>query len=260
MSLPSLPSGFYQLLLVLIIFIIYSTDADRTKRIDNAEIDFHKSVNNFLSNKYLMTDSVNLENEYLDLEKTRKKINLEINSTNNDSIKLSKTREYDSVWRLGRDNLLKTADVNSKLDALREGLNDTKEDLDILTDLNDYWIIVIPCSIAFIVLLIPIFQEYKRNKRLISIELYNKHVFKNCQSCARIFSPVLLHGKEKGGTINSGFCNDCYDEGEFKNPKLTAEEVIANIKELNPKEKYISKRVMKMVRWNQNPYVDNFKF
>lgn len=108
--------------------------------------------------------------------------------------------------------------------------------------------------------LFEIARESNLESKFLKIQLHEKRIYKSCQSCARYFSPKLLHGKNKDGTNNIGFCDRCYKDGGFTNPKLTAEDVIAEIKNHNPKEKDVDKKVNEMVRWNQNPYVDNYKF
>lgn len=114
------------------------------------------------------------------------------------------------------------------------------------------------------VILIVVFYimiiENSENKKFLNLQRYKERTYKSFQSCARYFSPKLLHGKNKDGTANIGFCEDCYHDGRFTHPKLSAGDVIAEIKNHNPKEKDVDKKVNEMVRWNQNPYVDNYKF
>ena len=115
------------------------------------------------------------------------------------------------------------------------------------------------CAFIISFSLLQIYKDSLLSRQLAEIELYKNRAYNYCQSCAKVFSPILLHGKEKDGTTNLGFCEECYSNGEFTNSELTAEEVITKIENLNPKIKNLQEKVSKMVRWNKNPFVDNYK-
>lgn len=46
-----------------------------------------------------------------------------------------------------------------------------------------------------------------------------------CQSCSMPMRQDVLKGREKDGSINEKYCNLCYQDGEFKNPNLSVEQM-----------------------------------
>ncbi len=55
--------------------------------------------------------------------------------------------------------------------------------------------------------------------------------YKNCQSCGMPLSKSPNGGgTNKDGTINRMYCAYCYENGEFKHPGCTAEEMQAVVK------------------------------
>jgi len=56
--------------------------------------------------------------------------------------------------------------------------------------------------------------------------------YKNCQSCG-----MPLHRDEKGGGTNTDgskskmYCSKCYENGSFKNPSMTVDEMKSLVKE-----------------------------
>ena len=128
--------------------------------------------------------------------------------------------------------------------------------------------------LSFFILFLPLYKTQNSNREFLQDQLFKNRTYKNCQSCAKVFSPIFLHGRNKDGTINDGFCMECYDNGEFINPELSAQEVIDGIKEkeIYSKSKFsklydsifdkrrIEKKVTRMIRWKENPYKDTYQF
>lgn len=53
--------------------------------------------------------------------------------------------------------------------------------------------------------------------------------YSECQSCCKVFSPMIKRGRESNGSENKAFCIHCYDLGKFTEPDLRADDVVNNI-------------------------------
>ncbi|WP_054949325.1 zinc ribbon domain-containing protein [Numidum massiliense] len=47
-----------------------------------------------------------------------------------------------------------------------------------------------------------------------------------CQSCGMPLTEEALCGTEKGGAKSREYCVYCYEEGQFKQPEMTLEEMV----------------------------------
>lgn len=166
----------------------------------------------------------------------------------------AKSDKSDSLNLLRSIALEKYKSAGNRLEIMRENIRkaDSQQSVNSLM----VWLLAVLIIITFIIIgriFWVLGEEHNKIK-------YEQRIYSYCQSCTRYFSPMLLHGKEKDGIENKGFCSECYNNGEFLNTELTEQDVIDEIKKTNPKIKNVEKRVSELIRWNKNPYVDTYKF
>ena len=53
---------------------------------------------------------------------------------------------------------------------------------------------------------------------------------KICQSCSMPLTSAELLGTEKDGSLKKYYCKYCYENGQFKNPGITLDEMKSRIK------------------------------
>lgn len=124
-----------------------------------------------------------------------------------------------------------------------------------------YTIIIIGGFVVFYLGLTSLIRIEAHKNELLKSELVSKKkYYTKCQSCGRKFSSMVIYGTEKNAEINSAFCKDCYELGEFTNPDLTMEQVF------NERIKYLNKPCLKIKkfmarvhfsildRWNKDQY------
>lgn len=272
MTLPNIPTGFNQLIIVICIGIIVynyqeiNSSAEKFNQFKTNELldgtDFEKIAKIAHDSAYL---SATIFINKMELKKLTKKVfdtsKSIANIKNIDSIKIvltelenSISRETDSLSELSISLLAYNLNKKSKLSYIDSESKRLKQEL------NQTLFLIIIILPIFFMALYNLAKAQSVSRQLGNIELYKSKIYQKCQSCAKVFSPKLLHGKNKDGTINIGFCEECYQDGNYTNPELTADEVIAEIKKLNPNEKDVDKKVNQMIRWNQNLYTDNYKF
>ena len=46
-----------------------------------------------------------------------------------------------------------------------------------------------------------------------------------CQSCGMMINNTGFLGTEKNGAVSNEYCDECYNEGEFRYPDLTIDEM-----------------------------------
>ena len=46
-----------------------------------------------------------------------------------------------------------------------------------------------------------------------------------CQSCGMMIDNTEFLGTEKDGSVSNEYCDECYNEGEFRYPDLTIDEM-----------------------------------
>jgi sulfatase maturation enzyme AslB (radical SAM superfamily) len=51
-----------------------------------------------------------------------------------------------------------------------------------------------------------------------------------CQSCGMPLDSEVVKGTEKNGLKSNEYCKYCYENGEFKHPKMSLEEMQNNVK------------------------------
>lgn len=51
-----------------------------------------------------------------------------------------------------------------------------------------------------------------------------------CQSCGMPLDSEAVKGTEKNGLKSNEYCKYCYENGEFKHPKMSLEEMQNNVK------------------------------
>lgn len=262
MNLPSLPTGYFQLILVVVLYLIFSQYQEDSKEIIDAVAKSEAAYNDyFLNYATLSTDSLIKERE---IESSKHDI-VRIEKYWNDS-KSTKSAEFllpqlDSTRNSLNATTLELRNITSKISVLRSNLeevNSTNKLLRKETRLPFY----ITMSVLACFALFQIAKESIINSQMNKIKLFKNRTYKNCQSCAKAFSPLLLNGKNKDGTVNEGFCIECYDNGVFINSELTKQVVIDEYQKANPNERKrnIDKKVSKLIRWNTNPFDDTFYF
>lgn len=52
-----------------------------------------------------------------------------------------------------------------------------------------------------------------------------------CQSCGMPLDTEELKGTEKSGQKSNEYCKYCYENGEFKHPKMSLEDMKSNVEE-----------------------------
>ena len=265
MSLPNIPSGFNQLIILFCVGIFvysYQEINSRTNKL-NDYFDNQVLLSNDINNLsiYSTSDSADISFFVRETDEFLKKVSDSshpiANKNNIDSIK--------SIFNVYRDSIIKKVNdlrgVTESMLLAGENLKMKRayieaETKSIKRDLNSKIWLLIPISILFIIALFGLYKNEIAANKLLEGELYKNQFYKRCQSCAKQFSPKLLHGTEKDESINSGFCEECYRYGSFTdpNPNLTVSDVVAEIKKHYPKDKNVDKKVNQMVRWNPNPY------
>lgn len=269
MSFPSVPQGFYHMLLILTLFFMYTLSKEY-----NPNLEEMKSNYNNASNEYkikLITYNHDTSNyirkrKRLDFEITKiKEMARVVKGIKEASVLIYKIDSIDNLFEENLKNLNES--TNIILLAFTKRSDAEKNYLKALSAKIDYNLMVKISYIICFILLILIYREHRFTKLTEAYNLeiranafYKDRVFKHCESCARVFTPLLHHGKEKDGLENKGFCIECYNDGEFLNTELTKQDVIDGIKSANPKLKKVEEWVSQLVRWNENPYVDTFKF
>lgn len=97
-------------------------------------------------------------------------------------------------------------------------------------------------------------NEFNKNKKI------NERFYSNCQSCGMKFSSVRKYGTNKDETFSNAFCEDCFENGEFKESELTLEQVKENAKPYIKGNYFVKKiilnRLDKLERFNRNQYFD----
>lgn len=85
-----------------------------------------------------------------------------------------------------------------------------------------------------------------------------KKIFRNCQSCGMLFK----HGDQEKGTETDGtksvaYCCNCYENGAFTQPDITAAQMQETIREELSKAglptflaNWHTKNIPKLLRWN----------
>jgi len=108
-------------------------------------------------------------------------------------------------------------------------------------------------------------DSQKRNIQLQELWLEQRknldlpRIIYSCQSCGRQFNSMVRHGKEDDGSKNYSFCADCYSNGQFKNPLLTAQQVFEEAKTKNlgldkKKETQLKQKIFNLERWKPHNY------
>ena len=277
MNLPSLPSGVNQITLVLIVaavFYIYRNTYQEADRIRTEERNFLDTANT----TKMLVDSVTFSNQRNHISKRIDAIADEFNHhTVNKTLALQKQNQHivDSLT-----GVLETVDIGlfyatDRLENFRKKVLSFKSQLADAEDLDGpVTFVLIELGVFFFVILFLIGREEKvafEAQAFQRIQLAQSVGFIRCQSCAKIFSSRLAHGKEEDGTPNEHFCKECYEGGKFTKPDLTADQVIKSLmnssigtfdskfwrwlsSKLFNREKKLSKFVHDMERWNNDPY------
>ncbi len=277
MNLPSLPTGLNQIILVLVVaaaFFVYKNTYEEADRIRTEERNFMDTANTVK----MVIDSLNLADKKNSIDRRIGGIVDQFNHhTPNKTSRIRKEKQ-DLVDSLSE--VLNTVDIDllyvtERLKHYREKIEsfdfqiENEESLD-----GPVSIVLIELGIIFLVVLIFIAREEKvviETKAFQRIELAQSIGYIRCQSCAKVFSSHLTHGKEEDGTYNRHFCIECYDEGKFTKPDLTEDQILKNLlnssigtwdskfwrwvsSKLFNRRKKLSKFVHDMERWNNDPY------
>ena len=261
MDFPSPPRNLNDIVLIVIIFSFYVIYHDYYEKIESTG----EKIENLITNTNELEWEVDSLTSSSEIQTYSEQLSLiaeslkDSNAVKKLSLIASDRKAIDSLHRLETIALTKNAAATDKLRNFRSQNNLYNTELESAG--NRIWYINI-----FVLFLVGLFAYYavsvahaeSLNKDLIKFERYKNRIYTVCQSCAKQFSPILLHGKESNGTENKGFCKECYDNGQFKNPTLSAEDVINEFKSFNPKIKSekVSNYVNGLVRWKKNPYVN----
>jgi len=275
MSLPSIPSGYYQIVFVILVFVFYNQYQADLKERSDSQLKYELAVTDYAMNSSpLVIDSFVKAHELntVDLEEKRIAESLKTASSKFSIAELkSLSFKLDSLRTSYDATSLGLAKIRSKIDILKFNLDTSKllkEEVG-RKSYSAFYFLMIGCIIF---VLYQIGKESAIISNTNKINHYKNRTYKYCQSCAKYFSPMLLHGKEKDGTENKGFCNECYNDGQFLNPELTELDVMANIVKANQIEVNAKKitsflsttkikiKIDRMVRWNKNPYKDKYQF
>jgi hypothetical protein len=281
MNFPSIPNGLNQILLVLIVVAFFYTYKNTYEEKDAIKTE-ERIVADTTNTLKLLSDSMKAA---IIKEKITKKIARILDQYNHHTF--NKTAASTGKIQHTVDSLSE-AEYDADLDLLfaSEKLKKYRNKVDLLnvqyqdaSSVDTYVnIFLVELGFLFLLILDSIAKGEKKNdeiKRMQVIQLHKSTGFTRCQSCAKVFSPLLSHGKETDGTANEGFCTECYNEGKFTHLTLTSNEVIDNLMNskfgksdnkfrerihswLFPRKKIISKYVHKMTRWNSDPYNNPF--
>jgi hypothetical protein len=108
--------------------------------------------------------------------------------------------------------------------------------------------------------LIAFQSEQSKEKELKNREHYlkPKH-YTFCQSCAKRFNSIQQNGTNTDGTINTAFCFECYDKGEFIEKELSMDDMIKkNSKDINYYGRInrwlLIKKIRNLERWSKDKY------
>lgn len=275
MNFPSIPQGHLQILLVILIYLLYTEYQEDRKYISESMSKYEIASNDYLNNSTtLMLDSIYKADELSDIEKEHeritkyvKKVNYKLPTEENISI----IAKIDSLKKARTATLKEFVEIKNKIVMMKYNLDYSTRLVEEVKGRNYVWFYFI-MTLLIALIIYEIGKEGLRTSKANEIEYYKNRTYRYCQSCARYFSPLLSHGKEKDGTENKGFCNECYNDGEFLNTELKEQDVIENIIKanaikVNPKKikslvntTRIELKVNRMVRWNKNPYEDSYKF
>lgn len=278
MSFPSVPQGVNQILITLclvIVYIMYESYDSRVNERNSLQKQTIEKLEEALDLKYknaeeqiqLYQDSLSLTFDISQIDRKKSTLMTYLQSLKKNKIKLNENTIdsfHEASYELADSGILKNMQLNKitlKLAQRRDEkvaqikeinfmLKKTKENISLFP----YFIVIFLCFILFVSAIADLLRNEYFSKEIAKTEFYKNKLYKRCQSCAKIFSPKLLHGTEKDGSVNKGFCIECYQDGQFTNPELTSDEVITALKSYNPEEKKVEKIVKEMVRWNQNPY------
>jgi len=244
MSFPSLPNRYPVLLMLLLLAMIYYGEQYFKDYFKYRDEMYEKAISDNEKRPELMLDSIKFKFEKKNLAK-------ETASNISDSLELLKS--------IATTNYNSTVD---KLKSIRENLESSEKSAGDAFDMNKRVLLVF--GICFFLMFTLVHNQLSKEDNFLRVQaesdFFKNRIYKNCQSCGKFFTPLLLHGKNQDGTNSDGFCSDCFENGQFKNPNLTKEEVIEEMLKSNPKKKKVVKFVSKLVRWNKNPYVDNYTF
>ena len=125
-----------------------------------------------------------------------------------------------------------------------------------LISLNIYF------SIGLIMLVFSLiaWNSYERKQNSTKVR-QNERIYSDCQSCGKEFSSKRQYGTNKDASINLGFCNDCYENGEYVNPSLTIQEVLSEAYKRGYKDPKLplifftlKKRLESLDRWKRHEY------
>ena len=257
MNFPSIPQGFNQLIVAILLFLLFynltktESQVNETLKKENQLINSPDWLN-------LFEDSISISDNLAQLKNQRLEIDSILNNKRNKRMNYNSLKKVsDSINHEIYSQSRQYGITKYKLDMQEFYTNSIKNEFQ-----DDRRITVINAifSIFLSILLIYfLFNMYKENKLIsekFKRELYENRIYLYCQSCGKVFSPMLLHGKNKDGAGNEGFCIECYDDGKFLNKQLSKQEVVNQIKKLNPTMKDVEEKVSRLVRWNQNPYND----
>jgi len=273
MNFPSLPQGFNHLMVALLLFFLYFNYSN--VRSDSNSL--NTRTQNFLDSSDLFqlkvdsltttTELQNLDSQLTKIETLMKDTSLrkQINHDSLHKVLLSMPHEFDNAKSKKYRAINKLETYRIQIDYINSEIKAVRKETYFAMGLSVFFCILIFYYLANI---------YIENKLIADgskMELYKYRIYKNCQSCGKVFSPMLLHGKNKDGITNEGFCIECFNNGEFLNSELTKQDIIDEIMKakglkVNSKKiksieiKKIQIMVNQMVRWNKNPYIDNYKF
>lgn len=85
-----------------------------------------------------------------------------------------------------------------------------------------------------------------------------KKKYKNCQSCGMPLKKEADHGTNKDGSYNEKYCHNCYQKGEFTEPKITLEAMKIKVRKIMKEKmpvinlmfgKTFVNKIQKLERW-----------
>lgn len=286
MNIPSIPDKSYKLFIFIGLgLLIYSWNFNyqESKNYEDKRVAFNLELkkaeiklNQVKKESSTISESIKNEKTLIGiyqkkLDSLGLKVNEYNNSTNPTSIKNYETEIKKDILEMEKffDNQLTkkhTLEASEKLDSLN--LKITKlDELKNLSTLKKYelenielWLdeinkfTFILAIIGAITFLFGVFGWFKTESYEEEIQkrtnLHLPTYSDECQSCGVKFNSMNKFGTEKNGSNNYHFCSNCYELGEFSDPKITLleikEKVHEKLSQKHKSEKFIEKYLKKM--------------
>ncbi|WP_171609160.1 zinc ribbon domain-containing protein [Limnovirga soli] len=267
MTIPSLPDNLNKLIFLLGLGLgiyTYTDYINYYKSFENLSIQFDNQADS------LEVERQSVDNEVENIKSESKRLAFINNIKNpisyNDSGRVffeysnyDTTILYDNFYKMYLNivRLNNKIDLGSlKLELFTKKIKNYSKDLhDEFEDTNNF------VTFSMILMLIGILGIVKQ--QTLQDELFKRQLnekkkyYQYCQSCLTEFDSMIKNGTDQDGSLNTAFCNECYNNGTFIEPDLTFEILLnRKIKKNKVKSKWglfvLRNRLKLLDRWKWN--------